>query len=49
MGLITVFKPLAGPKVMPVKEDIDMTRTPAVAWLGAAVIAAVVAFYIIFW
>jgi solute:Na+ symporter, SSS family len=49
MGLITVFKPLAQPKVMPVKQDIDMTRTPAVAWLGAAVIAAVVAFYIIFW
>jgi SSS family solute:Na+ symporter len=49
MALITIFKPLPQPRVMPVTQDIDMTRAPAVVWLGAAVIAAVVAFYVIFW
>lgn len=49
MALITVYKPLPQPKTMPVKQDIDMTHSPAVVWLGSVVIAAVVAFYIIFW
>jgi hypothetical protein len=34
---------------MPVRQDIDMRPAPSVLWLGGAVIAAVVAFYIIFW
>jgi SSS family solute:Na+ symporter len=49
MAVITAFKPLAEPKVMPIKADFDMRPTPSVLWLGGAVIAAVVAFYIIFW
>ncbi len=49
MAVITVFKPLREPKVMPVKADFDMKPTPSVLWLGGAVIAAVIAFYIIFW
>jgi len=49
MAVITVCKPLRQPKVMPVRRDIDMTVAPEVFWLGAVVIAAVVAFYIIFW
>ena len=49
MILITIIKPLAEPKVMPVREDFDMKPTPSVAWLGAVVIAATVVMYIIFW
>jgi len=49
MAVITAFKPLREPKVMPVKADFDMKPTPSVLWLGGAVIVAVVAFYIIFW
>ena len=37
------------PKPMPVRSDIDMTPAPSVLWLGGAVIAGVVAFYIVFW
>ncbi len=49
MGLITIFNPLSKPKKMPVKEGIDMKPAGSVIWLGGAVIAAVIVFYIIFW
>lgn len=49
MAVITACKPLPEPKVMPVREGIDMRPAPSVLWLGGAVIAAVIAFYIIFW
>lgn len=49
MGLITVFQPLPEPRGMPVRSRIDMRPAPSVLWLGGAVIAAVIAFYIIFW
>ncbi len=49
MSIITILRPLREPKVMPVKEDFDMTPEPLVAILGGAVIVAVIAFYIIFW
>jgi SSS family solute:Na+ symporter len=49
MAVITVCRPLRQPKVMPVRRDIDMTVAPEVFWLGAVVIMAVIAFYIIFW
>ncbi len=49
MAVITAVKPLDGPKVMPIKADFDMRPTPSVLWLGGAVIAAVIAFYIVFW
>ncbi|UCC21699.1 MAG: solute:sodium symporter family transporter [Planctomycetota bacterium] len=49
MGIITAVKPLGEPKRMPVREDFDLRPSPAVVWLGAAVIAGVITFYIVFW
>jgi SSS family solute:Na+ symporter len=49
MGVVTVICPRTEPKPMPVRSDIDMTPAPSVLWLGGAVIAGVVAFYIVFW
>jgi SSS family solute:Na+ symporter len=49
MAVATFLKPLSEPRKMPVREGIDMRPAPSVLWLGGAVIAAVVAFYIIFW
>lgn len=48
MAVITIVKPLKVPKTMPVRSDVDMRPAPSVLWLGGAVIAAVVAFYIVF-
>ena len=49
MTILTVLKPLQKPKEMPVQENFDMRPAPSVVWLGNAVIAAVIGFYIIFW
>ncbi len=49
MGIITIIRPLKTPKVMPVRDDIDMTIAPSVKFLGGIVIMGVVMFYIIFW
>ena len=49
MAIITIIKPLRKPKVMPVRADIDMKPPPLVIWLGGAVIAGVIAFFIVFW
>ena len=49
MFMILLAKPLAEPRKMPVREDFDMKPTPAVLWLGLAVIAATIVLYIIFW
>jgi len=49
MTVITVLRPLSEPKPMPVRRDFDMRPAPIVLWLGGAVIAAVIAFYIVFW
>ena len=49
IALITACNPLREPKKMPVRAGIDMKPAPSVLWLGGAVIAAVIAFYIIFW
>jgi len=49
MFVILLAKPLAEPRKMPVREDFDMKPTPAVLWLGLAVIAATIVLYIIFW
>ena len=49
MGIITKMKPLAEPKVMPVREEFDMRPAPSVVWLGAIVIAITIALYIKFW
>jgi len=49
MAIITAYRPLLVLKVMPVREEFDMKPAPSVLWLGGVVIAAVIAFYIIFW
>ena len=49
MLLITLAKPMAEPKVMPVREEFDMRPTPSVVWLGVVVIAVTIGLYIIFW
>ncbi len=48
MALITCIKPLAEPKVMPVREEFDMRPAPSVVWLGVIVIAVTIGLYIIF-
>jgi len=49
MYLITLIKPLHEPKLMPVREEFDMTISRSVKWMGSVVILITVAFYIIFW
>ncbi|MBN2327972.1 MAG: solute:sodium symporter family transporter, partial [Candidatus Omnitrophica bacterium] len=49
MALITYWKPLPFPRTIPVKEGFDMSPSPLAKWLGGAVIAAVVLFFIVFW
>jgi len=49
MIAITIAKPLPEPKTLPVREEFDMRPASSVVWLGAAVIAATIVLYIIFW
>jgi SSS family solute:Na+ symporter len=49
MAVITIFKPLTRPKVLPARGGIDMKPEASVVWLGLAVIAATIVLYIIFW
>ncbi len=49
MAVITAFKPMAEPKVLPVRDDLDLQTDPKVKALGGIVIAAVIIFVIIFW
>lgn len=49
MFILTALKPLPQPKIMPVREDIDMKPARSVIWLGGLVIALTILLYIIFW
>lgn len=49
MGMITWAAPLAVPREMPENPGFDMRTAPFVKWCGAAVIALVVLFFIVFW
>ena len=49
MGIITAVKPLAAPRELPVREDMDMTQSGTAKWLGLAVVAITVVLYAIFW
>jgi SSS family solute:Na+ symporter len=49
MGLITWLKPLATPRVLPVREGVEVRTTPGVKAAAALVLAAVAVFYVIFW
>ena len=49
MALITFFKPLDKPRPLPVREEVDLHTAGTVKLAGAAILAAVAVFYIIFW
>ncbi len=49
MAIITAIAPLKQPKVLPVREDMDIKTAPVVKWAGALAIAGVVLFFIVFW
>ena len=49
MGAITLIAPLRQPKQLPVAREPNPTFTMGSVIPGALVIAAVVAFYIVFW
>ena len=49
MGIITWITPLKEPKVLPVREGMDIKTSPWVKLAGGLVIAAVVVFFIVFW
>jgi len=48
MSLITLIRPLPQPKVLPVREDMDMSTSPVVLAAGGAVILGVVLFFLLF-
>ena len=48
MAALTVWKPLDEPRTMPERKDFDTSTSPLVKWAGGVVIAAVIAFFIIF-
>lgn len=49
MAIITAFKPLQEPKVIPIRTTIDMKPSASVVWLGGAVIGVTLSLYAIFW
>jgi len=49
MSVITWLKPLKEPVKLPVRKEFDMRPTPAVKYLGIAVVVITIALYIIFW
>ena len=49
MLIMTLRKPMAQPKVMPVREEFDMTAAPSVKILGGVVIIITLILYVIFW
>jgi SSS family solute:Na+ symporter len=48
MALITAAKPLAQPKPLPVRQEMDVRTSPVVYVWGGVVIAAVVVFFLVF-
>jgi SSS family solute:Na+ symporter len=49
MATVTVIKPLAAVKVLPVREEISLRTDPVVRVAGALVVLGVLAFFILFW
>jgi SSS family solute:Na+ symporter len=49
MTIITILKPLKEPVKLPKRQDIDMSPTPKVLWMGISVIVITLLLYIIFW
>ncbi len=49
LAILTAWRPLPEPKVLPERQEFDMRPTPLVKWLGAAVILLTLSLYVIFW
>jgi SSS family solute:Na+ symporter len=49
MTVITLLQPLKMPKMLPVRQDMDMNSSLLVILCGVAVVAAVLAFFLVFW
>ncbi len=49
MGLITLLKPLPAPRKLPVREEMEVETSGSAKIAGAAVIALIIMFYIVFW
>jgi SSS family solute:Na+ symporter len=49
MGVMTWLKPLAEPRQLPVRKEMDLRTEPIVRWAGGAVIVGVAAFFLVFW
>jgi len=45
----TILSPLKKPKVMKITPNIDMSRSRAVYWIGAAIVAVTISLYLVFW
>jgi SSS family solute:Na+ symporter len=49
MWIMTLLNPLRAPRQLPVREEISLTTEPVVKFAGAAVIGAVILFFLVFW
>ena len=49
MLLLTWWRPLAQPRQLPVREEVETRTTPGVRLAGGAVVAGVFAFFLVFW
>jgi SSS family solute:Na+ symporter len=49
MGVITFFWPLATPKPLPERNDLNLETSPLVRNVGIGVIGLTVLFYVVFW
>jgi SSS family solute:Na+ symporter len=49
MMAFRLLKPLDKPRVMPVRKEFDMKRSPIVVWAGVLVIVLTLILYFIFW
>ncbi len=47
--LITIFKPLRTPVVMPENKDIELTTSPGAKMVGILVVVLTIALYAVFW
>jgi len=49
LGAMTAIAPLKEPRRLPERAEMNVPTEPLVRWAGAAVLAAVLAFYLAFW
>jgi SSS family solute:Na+ symporter len=49
LAILTAMRPLPEPRTLPERQEFDLRPTPAVKWLGSAVILVTLTLYAIFW